>query len=108
MADPGTVSKVLAYSLFIIAGLIMVPTTLLMIGKKTDPRPDRPTTTVVTEGFFRYSRNPVVPLAHSDLRRDRNSCEFIVARIPAPSLVRFSERGVVLREEKYLEGKFWG
>ena len=39
MADPGVVSKVLAYSLFIIAGLIMVSTTLLMIRKKTDPRP---------------------------------------------------------------------
>ena len=39
MTDSGVVSKVPAYSLFIIAGLVMVSTTLLMIRKKTDPRP---------------------------------------------------------------------
>ena len=106
MADPGTVSKVLAYSLFTIAGLIMVPTTLLMIRKKTDPRPDRPTTTVVTEGFFRYSRNPLylsLILIYVGIAIHVNSLWLVFL---LPVLFVSLERGVVLREEKYLEGKF--
>ena len=98
--------KVLAGLLFVLAGVIMVSTTRLMLRKKTDPRPDRPTTTIVTEGFFRYSRNPLylsLMLIYSGIAIYANSLWLIFL---LPLLFVGLERGVVLREERYLERKF--
>jgi len=106
MSEPGTLSKVLAGLLFVLAGVIMVSTTRLMLRKKTDPRPDRPTTKIVTEGFFRYSRNPLyvsLMLIYSGIAVYSNSLWLIFL---LPLLFAGLERGVVLREERYLEGKF--
>ena len=106
MADLSTLSKVLANLLFVISGVIMVTTTRLMLRKKTDPRPDRPTTTIVTEGFFRYSRNPLylsLMLIYSGIAIHANSLWLVFL---LPVLLIALERGVVLREERYLEGKF--
>jgi len=106
MSHAGSLSKVLAGILFVIAGIIMVSGTRLMLRKKTDPRPDRPTTTIVTEGFFRYSRNPLylsLMLIYSGIAIYANSLWLLFL---LPLLFSGLERGVVLREEKYLEGKF--
>lgn len=106
MADPGTPSKVLAGLLFVIAGVIMVSTTRLMLRKKTDPRPDRPTTTIVTEGFFRYSRNPLylsLMLIYGGIAIHANSLWLVFS---LPVLFVALKRAVVLHEEKYLETKF--
>jgi protein-S-isoprenylcysteine O-methyltransferase Ste14 len=102
----GSLSKVLAGILFVIAGIIMVSGTRLMLRKKTNPRPDRPTTTIVTEGFFRYSRNPLylsLMLIYSGIAVYANSLWLVFL---LPLLFVGLERGVVLREERYLEGKF--
>jgi len=106
MAHPNSPSKVLANFLFVIAGIVMVSTTLLMMRKKTDPRPDRPTTTIVTDGFFRYSRNPLylsLVLIYGGIAIHANSW-WLVFSLPVFFIAL--ERAVVLREEKYLEGKF--
>lgn len=106
MADPGTLSKVLANALFVVSGVVMVTTTRLMLRKKTDPRPDRPTSTIVSEGFFRYSRNPLylsLMLIYSGIAVYANSLWLVFL---LPVLFFALERGVVLREEKCLEGKF--
>ena len=106
MAHPSAVSKVLAISLFVISGVIMVTTTCLMLRKKTDPRPDRPTTTIVTEGFFRYTRNPLylsLMLIYSGISIYANSLWLVFL---LPVLLIALERAVVVREEEYLEGKF--
>ena len=106
MSQPGTLSKVLAGVLFVIAGVIMVSTMRLMLRKKTDPRPDRPTTTIVAEGFFRYSRNPLylsLMLIYSGIAIYANSLWLVFL---LPLLFLGLERGVVFREERYLEGKF--
>jgi protein-S-isoprenylcysteine O-methyltransferase Ste14 len=106
MADPSTLSKVLANLLIIISGVIMVTTTRLLLRKKTDPRPNRPTTLIVTEGFFKYSRNPLylsLMLIYSGIAIHANSLWLVFL---LPVLLLGLERGVVLREEKYLEGKF--
>lgn len=106
MAHPGTLSKVLANSLFAISGVIMVSTTRLMLRKKTALRPEKSTTTIVTEGFFRYSRNPLylsLIMIYSGISIHANSL-WLVFFLPVFFVAL--ERGVVLREEKYLEGKF--
>jgi len=106
MSHPGTLSKVLASILFVMAGVIMVTTTRLMLRKKTDPRPDRPTTKIVTEGFFRYSRNPLylsLTMVFAAISVYANSW-WLVFLLPVFFLAL--ERSVVFREEKYLERKF--
>ena len=106
MSHAGSLSKVQAGILFVIAGIIMASSTRLMLRKRTDPRPDRPTTTIVTEGFFRYSRNPLylsLMLICSGIAVYANSLWLVFL---LPLLFVGLERGVVLREEKYLEGKF--
>jgi len=106
MAHPTSLTKTLANLLFVIAGIVMVSTTLLMIRKKTDPRPDRPTTTIVTEGFFRYSRNPLylsLMLIYGGIALHANSW-WLALLLPAFFVAL--ERAVVLREEEYLETKF--
>ena len=106
MDHPTSLSKTMANLLFVIAGIVMVPTTLLMIRKKTDPRPDRPTTTIVTEGFFRYSRNPLylsLMLIYGGIAIHANSWWLVFS---LPVLFVALKRAVVLREEKYLETKF--
>ncbi len=106
LADPGTLSKVLANLLFVVSGVVMVSTTRLMLRRKTDPRPDRPTSTIVTEGFFAYSRNPLylsLMMIYSGITIYANSLWLVFL---LPVLLIALERGVVVREEKYLEGKF--
>jgi len=106
MEDPGALSKVLASALFVIAGIVMVTTTRLMLRKKIDPRPDRPTSAIVTEGFFKYSRNPLyiaLVLIYAGIVIYANSLWLVFL---FPVLIIALERGVVLREEGYLEGKF--
>lgn len=106
MADPGALAKVFSYALFAISGVVMATTTRLMLRKKTDPRPDRPTSRIVTEGFFRYSRNPLylsLMLIYGGIAVYANSLWLVLL---LPVLFVALERGVVLREEKYLEGKF--
>jgi protein-S-isoprenylcysteine O-methyltransferase Ste14 len=106
MSSRGPLSKMLACILFVIAGLVMVTSTRLMLRKKTDPRPDRPTTRIVTEGFFRYSRNPLyisLMTVFCGIAVYANSLWLLLL---FPVFFGALERAVVLREEKYLEDKF--
>lgn len=106
VSNPGTLSKVMAGLLFVISGIVMVSTTRLMLRKKTDPRPDRPTSAIVTEGFFRYSRNPLyvsLMLVYAGIGIYANSLCILLL---LPVLLLALERGVVVREEAYLERKF--
>jgi protein-S-isoprenylcysteine O-methyltransferase Ste14 len=106
MAHSSNLSKVLANLLFVISGVIMVSTTRLMLRKKTALRPERPTTTIVTEGFFRYSRNPLylsLMMIYSGIAIHANSLWLVFL---LPVFFVGLERCVVLREETYLESKF--
>jgi protein-S-isoprenylcysteine O-methyltransferase Ste14 len=72
----------------------------------TNVRPDRPTTAVVSEGPYRFTRNPIylgASVAYLGLALSFN------AFWPFPSLLPFLallDWGVVRREELYLERKF--
>ena len=72
----------------------------------TNINPLRPTTAVVTHGPFRFSRNPLylsLTLLYLGITLTINTWWGIVVLIP---LLIIMHRGVVLREERYLEQKF--
>ena len=72
----------------------------------TNVNPALPTTAIVTSGPFRYSRNPLylaLTLLYLGLTLAFNTWWGIVVLIPVLIIMH---RGVVLREERYLEQKF--
>ena len=65
-----------------------------------------PTTRIVTDGAFRYSRNPTyvsLTLLHVGVALVLGSLWVLLMVVPAVAAVHW---GVVLREERYLEAKF--
>jgi protein-S-isoprenylcysteine O-methyltransferase Ste14 len=94
----------LALILFAVAIAIWGRRTMQAAG--TNVNPLRPTTTVVTTGPFRLSRNPLylaLTLLYLGLTLAFNTWWGIIVLIP---LLIIMHRGVVLREERYLEQKF--
>ncbi len=74
----------------------------------TNINPALPATTLVTSGPFRFSRNPLysaLTLLYLGLTLAVNTWWGIVVLVP---LLTVMHRGVVLREERYLEEKFGG
>ena len=72
----------------------------------TNVRPDQPSTAIVSDGPFRFTRNPLylsVATMFVGIALLANSAWFLVLLIPMGLLLHF---GVVLREERYLEAKF--
>ena len=72
----------------------------------TNIDPTLPTTAIVTSGPFRFSRNPLylaLTLLYLGLTLAFNTWWGVVVLVP---LLIIMHRGVVLREERYLEKKF--
>jgi protein-S-isoprenylcysteine O-methyltransferase Ste14 len=72
----------------------------------TNVNPSLPTTAIVTSGPFRFSRNPLymaLTLLYFGLTLAVNTWWGIAVLVP---LLILMHRGVVLREERYLEAKF--
>ena len=66
----------------------------------------QPTTTIVTDGPFRYSRNPMyisLTLLYMGLAVLINSLWILLLLLPVLLVI---QNGVVKREEQYLERKF--
>jgi protein-S-isoprenylcysteine O-methyltransferase Ste14 len=77
-----------------------------MLAADTNIDPTLPTTAVVTSGPFRFSRNPLylaLTLLYIGLTLAFNTWWGIVMLVP---LLIIMHRGVVRREERYLEQKF--
>ncbi|TIP23013.1 MAG: isoprenylcysteine carboxylmethyltransferase family protein [Mesorhizobium sp.] len=89
------------------AGVIFLADALGLFRKAgTRPEPWQPTTAIVTSGVYRVTRNPMyVGMAHvyAALALAVGS-PLAMALLPAAILV--IHRGVILREERYLERKF--
>ncbi|MDQ3810383.1 MAG: isoprenylcysteine carboxylmethyltransferase family protein, partial [Chloroflexota bacterium] len=78
--------------------------TLLSAG--TDPRPDQPTTALVTRGPYRYTRNPIY-LGFVGIYA--GLLLVVGTAWPAlflPAVLAVVRRGVIEREERYLAGRF--
>jgi protein-S-isoprenylcysteine O-methyltransferase Ste14 len=72
----------------------------------TNVNPALPTTAIVASGPFRFSRNPLylaLTLLYLGLTLAFNTWWGIVVLVPVLIIMH---RGVVLREERYLEQKF--
>jgi protein-S-isoprenylcysteine O-methyltransferase Ste14 len=69
-----------------------------------DPR--EPTTAIVTGGPYRFTRNPLylsMTLVYAGITALANA---LPAALLLPAVLAFMRRGVIEREERYLERKF--
>ncbi|HKU62357.1 MAG TPA: isoprenylcysteine carboxylmethyltransferase family protein [Gemmatimonadales bacterium] len=72
----------------------------------TNVRPDRPSTALVMDGPFRYTRNPLyvgLTLLYAGVGLLIPSTWPLLLLVPVLLVMRW---GVIAREERYLEGKF--
>ena len=72
----------------------------------TNVDPYRPTTAIVEAGPYRYTRNPLyvgMALIYFGLSARANA---LPAALLLPVVLHLVDRGVIKREERYLEGKF--
>lgn len=72
----------------------------------TDVRPDKPTSSLIVEGPYRFSRNPIYlgfTLFYSGITALANS---LPSDLLLPFVLVVMRRGVIEREEHYLERIF--
>src|SRR5687767_14437119 len=72
----------------------------------TAPEPSKPTTAIVTTGAYRFTRNPAylgMALIYIGIALLANAPWVLV---PLPLVLVLIDRGVIAREERYLERKF--
>ncbi|MGH3147046.1 MAG: methyltransferase family protein [Rubrobacter sp.] len=77
-----------------------------MKGAQTNVDPYKPTTAIVTAGPYRYTRNPLyvgMTLVYAGVSARANA---LPAALLLPMILAVMRRGVIEREERYLEGKF--
>ncbi len=103
---PGRVGVLLGV-LLILFSIFIVGSAIRALGRaKTTFDVHQPTVAIVTDGAFRYSRNPMylsLTLLYLGLTSLVNSLWMLLLVMP---LMVVMQRGVVKREEQYLEGKF--
>ena len=91
----------------IVIGIIIVVTVFRRFRQAgTNIEPYKPTTAIVTDGLFRFSRNPVYvagAAAHFGIAIAADSLWILELLLPALLVIRY---GVIAREERYLEAKF--
>ncbi|HET9041055.1 MAG TPA: PEMT/PEM2 methyltransferase family protein [Gemmatimonadales bacterium] len=103
---PALVARLIGIMVLVASGLLVRSAEAAMRRAGTDPRPDHPSLAIVTEGPFRFTRNPMyvgttgLYVAVSLLV---NALWPLVLLLPMLAVLHW---GVVRREERYLEGKF--
>ena len=97
----------------LMAAILLIPGAALLFAAgarfsaaKTSIPPWRPSTALVTTGIYHYTRNPMylgMTLAYVALSLFADS---LIALLALPVALAVMHRGVIAREERYLEGKF--
>jgi len=85
---------------------IAIPGRLALKSAGTNVNPSKPTTAIVTRGPYRFTRNPLyiaLTCLYVGLTLAFDTGWGLVLLVPVLATMHF---GVVLREERYLEGKF--
>ena len=103
---PSTLVRWLGSLFILIAGLIVVSALRALRRAQTTFDVSKPTTAIVTEGPFRYSRNPMyvsLTLLYLGVTCWMNALWILLLVVP---LLVVIQRGVIAREEAYLERKF--
>ena len=103
---PQMLSLSLGIALILVSIVIVVSALRALARAKTTFDTRKATTAIVTDGPFRYSRNPMylaLTLLYLGIASLVNSLWILVLVLPLIVLV---QRGVIEREERYLERKF--
>ena len=103
---PSTLVRWLGPLFILISGLIVVSALRALRRAQTTFDVSKPTTAIVTEGPFRYSRNPMyvsLTLLYLGVTCWMNALWILLLVVP---LLVVIQRGVIAREEAYLERKF--
>ncbi|ARV59604.1 protein-S-isoprenylcysteine methyltransferase [Nostocales cyanobacterium HT-58-2] len=101
-----TVSLILGSLMIICAGLIVTLAFKRMRQANTAINPAEPTTAIVADGVFSWSRNPIylsLTLLYTGISFLFNAVWALLLLLP---LLVIMQIGVIQREEKYLERKF--
>src|SRR4051794_16775201 len=103
---PDTVRYAVGIPLLVAGGGLMASFVRAFGRAKTAVRPDRPTTAIVTTGPYRLTRNPGylgMTLVGCGIAVTSGAL-WVLAGVAAAAIV--VDRGVIVREERYLEGRF--
>ena len=103
---PAPARSVVGWLLVAAWALIAIPAIVVMRQARTTLNPNRPTTALVTAGPFRLTRNPLylaLTLGYAGLAVLLNA---LYALILLPVILVIVQRGIIVREERYLERKF--
>jgi protein-S-isoprenylcysteine O-methyltransferase Ste14 len=103
---PPLIARLLGLGLLVLSGATARSAEQAMKRAGTNIRPDQPTLAIVTDGPFRFTRNPLYLAGiglYSSLALLVNTAWPLVLLIP---LLLVLDWGVVRREERYLEAKF--
>ena len=85
---------------------LLITALRVMLQARTNINPNQPTTTLVVQGPFRFSRNPIYvgfTLLYAGIAVLANALWAVLLLPIILAVLRF---GVIAREEKYLERKF--
>ena len=103
---PGVVRWALG-GVLVVAGLALLASFNTAFTRKgTAVEPWKPTTAIVTTGPYRLTRNPAylgMALVYVGIAL---LAEALWVLVPLPFVLAVIDRGVIAREERYLEGKF--
>jgi protein-S-isoprenylcysteine O-methyltransferase Ste14 len=103
---PGAVQWI-AGGLSVVAGLALLASFNTLFNRRgTAVEPWKPTTAIVTSGPYRFTRNPAylgMALVYVGIALLADALWVLV---PLPLVLALIDRGVIAREERYLERKF--
>ncbi len=103
---PVSVSRTVGILSVALAVFILVSAFRAFNRAKTNLEPWKPTTAIVSDGVFRFSRNPIYlafTLFYLSAAFLFNSLWLLALLVPVLLVMRYS---VIAREERYLENKF--
>ncbi len=98
--------KIIGSVIFVFYGIVNIPTVIMMLRRKTGLSTHQQTTTLVTEVFFKDSRNPLyfsLVVLYCGIAIYQNS---LWSLFFSPLLIVMLKYFVIVREESYLESKF--
>ena len=99
-------SRVLGAVLCLASGVVGIWGRVTMSRAGTNVRPNRPVNALVTDGPFRFSRNPLylsLTVLYLGITLFFDALWPLVTLLPMLAVVHW---GIILREERYLETKF--
>lgn len=103
---PGAVRYTLAALCTVAGGVLVVGAISRFRRAGTNPEPWRPSTAIVTDGVYAFTRNPMylaMALFYVAIAIAADSAVALILLVPLLIAVHY---GVILREERYLEAKF--